>query len=137
MRSILLSAIVFTSCSTLNENKLPKFSLNNITRNNLIVNRKANYGDGRPEGCIVLSEINLSIKTTDKSGIRGEILDVESSKPIPFANLSLFTNNTYKKFNADKDGKFSILSLSKVQKLKISSIGYRNLIIDFNKIKSF
>ena len=127
--------LVLHSCSSTKSNyALSKFIYNNKTYNSLIVNRVPKYGNGNPDGCIVMGEMQLSLSSSDSLQATGEIRDVVSLEPLAGARVKLdFGKGKLMDIVSDTQGKFKFNRETKVEGINVAYIGYRALILDVSK----
>lgn len=123
----------FSSC--LSSQTLPKFSYNGKFYNSLITDRKPDYGDGHPDGCLVRREFSCTLKSDTDSGFVAEISDAVSHEFIAGSLVKIFFANTlnpdtlivnnqgYVKFS----GKKAIVGIS------LNAIGYRTIYVNLKK----
>jgi hypothetical protein len=128
---------VLLNCSLSRHIKLPKFSYNNKFHNSLILNRVAEYGDGERDGCIIMPEMYLSLKSVDRKKFEGEIKDAKCLEAISYASIQIFVDHTESsiQLQSDVNGRFSFIRQPNISKLKVSTVGYRTLVLDFAQSK--
>jgi hypothetical protein len=125
---ILLS--IFISCNV-NQKAyiLPELTINGKMKNNLIVRRIPDYGDGHRDGCIVWGEMQINI-TKQNDTIFGRVLDIKKQIPPPIMIEILQVNKLNKivmKSTADSSGNFRTILSSEMYELLVTSLSYRDL----------
>jgi hypothetical protein len=115
--------------------RLSKFSYNDRGHNSLIVDRRPDYGDGHKDGCIIMSEMHLKVKSIAKDSILFEVKDVDSQKPV-MATIEVLYNVTDKTvLQTDSLGFALVKSSSDIKIVKVSSLGYRWLVVDLIRFR--
>ena len=137
MKSIILLvfiSIFAVSCSSIREYKLSKFDFNNKSHNSLILNRLPDYGDGHLDGCIVMSEMHLSLKREVKDSIVGVVKDTKTNEPV-IAEIKIYFKDLEQPITLTNNGSgtFSFTKIKEIDMVSISSIGYRRLVIDLKR----
>jgi hypothetical protein len=131
---IILPTILFlSSCSS--SQTLPKFSYNDRFYNSLIAGRKPDYGDGHPDGCLIMREFSCALKSNENSNIIAEIKDAESNELVAGSLIKIFfkrnsnpdtivvNNKGYAEFNKRND----------IAGISLSAVGYRRMYINLSK----
>jgi len=133
----LLVISTLASCATNQRVALASFFIDNASHNSLIENRRSQYGNGRPDGCIIETAFSLRLRATSADSILGVVYEAGTIIPVPFATVralpqlamdtvTTVTNNT---------GHFAISRSQKLQRLEVSMPGYRMLIINLGSEK--
>jgi hypothetical protein len=127
-------SIFAVSCSSIREYKLSKFDFNNKSHNSLILNRIPDYGDGHLDGCIVMSEMHLSLKREVKDSIVGVVKDTKTNEPV-IAEIKIYFKDLEQPITLTNNGSgtFSFTKIKEIDMVSISSIGYRRLVIDLKR----
>jgi hypothetical protein len=127
-------SIFAVSCSSIREYKLSKFDFNNKSHNSLILNRIPDYGDGHLDGCIVMSEMHLSLKREVKDSIVGVVKDAKTTEPV-IAEIKIYFKDLEQPITLTNNGSgtFSFTKIKEIDMVSISSIGYRRLVIDLKR----
>jgi hypothetical protein len=127
-------SIFAVSCSSIREYKLSKFDFNNKSHNSLILNRLPDYGDGHLDGCIVMSEMHLSLKREVKDSIVGVVKDTKTNEPV-IAEIKIYFKDLEQPITLTNKGSgtFSFTKIKEIDMVSISSIGYRRLVIDLKR----
>ena len=115
--------------------KLSQFSYNEKSRNSLIVDRVPDYGLSGKDGCVVEGQFLLSLKSSVNSEVVGVVKDVESLKPMIGANVSVWFEgqNSPLLIVADVNGEFKFVLQSSVIKIEVQFVGWRTMVVDFNR----
>ena len=126
----ILLITLFYGCVSYKGNKLSVFTLNSKTANSKIVDRFPDYGDGHKDGCVVMAEMHLALKT-DKTGyIEGKISDVHDGRPL--SNVLVMLKNNLKngmQLTTDSLGLFRTKIPGRLKEAQLNYIGYRRMII--------
>ncbi|MBA9077397.1 hypothetical protein [Rufibacter quisquiliarum] len=128
-----------SSCNSIRrEVALPKFIVDSAPKNRFIVNRKPLYGDGRPDGCVVERQIQLSFATDGGPRIVGEVKDAKTLEVLPGASVQIYFAGQPNPHiaSADSVGRIYLTRLAALQQIEVNSICYRTLHIDLSKKKS-
>lgn len=116
---------------------MPELRIEDKTANNLIVDRKPDYGFVGRDGCVVMDEISMDINELNLKLIRGKIFNSKTKEPLIGAQIYLFIiqNDSIQQIDikADSDGLYKSELKGKLNKMNVEYIGYRNLKIDFQK----
>lgn len=131
-------SMLFWGCSTIPRGyKLSKFSYNGKIHNDIIVNRIPDYGDGHLDGCVIMSEMSLSLKSLENGKISGELKDVKSLESLSNGQLKIFFKNIGSPLilASDSSGKFQFDRKAKVEKISVFYVGYRGLTVDLSNTK--
>lgn len=137
-----LHVLIFIFCfslvgcsSTRHGVKLSQFSYNEKSRNSLIVDRVPDYGLTGKDGCVVEGQFLLSLKSSGNSEVVGVVKDVESLKPMIGANVSVWFEgqNSPLLIVADVNGEFKFVRQSSVIKIEVQFVGWRTMVVDFNR----
>ncbi len=135
---------IFTSC-IVNRSKveLSKLKINGKYRNDLIIDRVPQYGNGRKDGCIINKQISLLIELSNASNISGKVIDSKTNESIAYANLNIYEKDENVSINmmADSIGCFTTNNIAKPIKIVVKYIGYKTLTVElsdmqFNKLKN-
>ena len=89
--TILLLPLI-SGCVNYKGNKLSAFTLNSKKANSKIVDRFPDYGDGHKDGCIIMAEMHLELRTDKAGQIDGKITDVHNGTPLNNVSLLLKTD---------------------------------------------
>lgn len=129
-----ISFLLLSNCKTINYGALHNLSINGKNQNRFVENRKPNYGDGKPDGCIVLPDINLSIITLPYSKIKGIITNIDSKNFIEGAEITIFINsqNSINQYS-NSLGEFEIDNSVPINKIIVNATGHRLLKVNFEK----
>lgn len=103
------------------------------------MNRIPDYGDGHLDGCLVMGEMFLSLKSSEGSIVKGQIKDVESKDSLANANIKIYFLNSVEplQLSSDSNGNFEFYKKSKINQINVEYVGYRNLAINFEGRKLF
>jgi len=114
---------------------LSKFSYNQKFHNSLIVDRVPDYGLTGKDGCVVEGQFLLTLKSSVNSEVVGVVKDVESLKPMIGANVSVWFEgqNSPISIVADVNGEFKFVRQSAVTKIEVQFVGWRTMVVDFNR----
>jgi hypothetical protein len=137
-----LNALVFilyfslVGCSSTRHGvKLSQFSYNERFHNSLIVDRVPDYGLTGKDGCVVEGQFLLSLKSSFNSEVVGFVKDVQSHEPMIGANVSVWFEglNSPVSTVADGKGEFKFVCQSAVTKIEVQFVGWRTMVVDFNR----
>ncbi len=131
-----VSLLFLASCSSTRYGvKLSQFSYNGKPQNALIVDRVPDYGYSGKDGCVVEGQFLLSLKSSDDSEIIGIVKDVTSHEPMIGANILVWFEDLGSPVLtvADANGEFKFLRRSAVTKIEVQFVGWRTMVIDFNR----
>lgn len=123
-------------CSSIRQGvKLSQFSYNEKFRNSLIVDRVPDYGLTGKDGCVVEGQFLLSLKSSVNSEVFGVVKDVKSLEPMIGANVSVWFEglNSPISIVADANGEFKFVRQSAVTKIEVQFVGWRTMVVDFNR----
>lgn len=128
----LLLLPLLVGCVTAHKAALPSFSYNGKPHNSLIINRKPQYGDGRPDGCIIMSELSLALTQASKDSVLAVVREAGTGKVIPYANVRIFPKQTADTIllTPNAQGKFFMLRSWQAKRVEVATIGYRTLVVD-------
>lgn len=128
---LFISILLGTGCITEYRGQtLSEFKLNNHRANWRIVNRYPDYGDGRPEGCIIRPEMRMELFRLKPTGYRARITDVETGLPVTNATVLItFRTKETIKSRTDSLGNTLIKSTEKLRQIKVEAGIYRGLLI--------
>ena len=130
--------MLFWGCTTVAPGyKLSKFSYNGRTHNDFIVNRIPDYGDGHLDGCLVMSEMYLSLRSLENGIVSGQLKDVKSLESLQSGQVKIFFKNIESPITiaSDSSGKFQFDRVAKVEKISVSYVGYRGLTVDLSNTR--
>jgi hypothetical protein len=115
--------------------KLSQFSYNEKFHNSLIVDRVPDYGLTGKDGCVVEGQFFLSLKSSVNSQVVGVVKDVKSLEPMIGANVSVWFEglNSPVSIVADANGEFKFVRQSAVTKIEVQFVGWRTIVVDFNR----
>ncbi len=132
---LIFSLFVVSCSSTRHGVKLSKFSYNEKFHNSLIVDRVPDYGLTGKDGCVVEGQILLSLKSSVNSEVVGVVKDVKSLEPMIGANVSVWFEglNSPVSIVADANGEFKFVRQSAVTKIEVQFVGWRTMVLDFNR----
>jgi len=125
-----LLLVIAAGCSAVPKGyKLSEFYFNGKKDNTRIESRIPDYGDGHPDGCMVMGEMSLAVNYSAAGFFEGVVTDVNSQITIPGANVTISAGNdtTQLTFWTDSSGVFKLNKRTSVDYIGISCIGYRNL----------
>jgi hypothetical protein len=137
-----LNVLIFIFCfslvgcsSTRHGVKLSQFSYNQKFHNSLIVDRVPDYGLTGKDGCVVEGQFLLSLKSSVNSEVFGVVKDVKSLEPMIGANVSVWFEgqNSPVSIVADANGEFKFVRQSAVIKIEVQFVGWRTMVLDFNR----
>jgi hypothetical protein len=112
--------------------KLSVFSINSKIKNNKIIDRFPDYGDGRRDGCVVMSEMQIDLDTRGQTIVSGIVRDVTTKASLDAATIKVLTRTGEDTvLLSNKDGKFVFYLEDQLSRLEITYIGYRNLVVKF------
>ena len=117
-------------------NGLPELTVNGHKKNSWISGRVPDYGDGHPDGCLVLQEVKVEMNTTIPGRLSGIVRDLNTGDKMRHADVTLYSNNlqdTTKTFT-DENGYFSFPFSNSMESMTVSSIGYRTLVVDLSRL---
>ncbi|MCZ8070808.1 MAG: hypothetical protein ACK5R0_08690 [Bacteroidota bacterium] len=133
---ILVFCFSLVGCSSTRHGvKLSQFSYNEKSHNSLIVDRVPDYGLTGKDGCVVEGQFLLSLKSSVNSEVVGVVKDVESLKPMTGANVTVWFEgqNSPISIVADVNGEFKFIRQSVVTKIEVQFVGWRTMVVDFNR----
>ncbi len=133
---ILIFCFSLVGCSSTRHGvKLSQFSYNEKSHNSLIVNRVPDYGLTGKDGCVVEGQILLSLKSSVNSEVVGVVKDIKSLQPMIGANVSVWFEgqNSPVSVVADTNGEFKFVRQSAVTKIEVQFVGWRTMVVDFNR----
>ena len=115
--------------------KLSQFSYNEKAHNSFIVDRVPDYGLTGKDGCVVEGQFLLSLKSSVNSEVIGVVKDVKSLEPMIGANVSVWFEgqNSPISIVADVNGEFKFNRQSAVTKIEVQFVGWRTMVVDFNR----
>lgn len=127
--TILLVAL-FNGCVSYKGKKLSAFTLNSKKANSKIVDRFPDYGDGRKDGCVVMAEMHLALKTDKAGHMEGKISDVHDGRPLSNVLVIIKTDLQQDiQLTTDSLGLFRYKVLGKLKEAQLIYPGYRRMII--------
>jgi hypothetical protein len=129
---LMSSLILMTSCVTKYQGqKLSVFTINSITKNNKIINRFPDYGDGHKDGCIIMSEMKVDLNVRKEGKISGLVSDVYTKVPLTSASVKLLSKSGKEiTLLSDKDGKFVVALEAGLSRLQVSYLSYRGFVVE-------
>ena len=140
MKRILILMFLTVFCNSVfsqSSTEMPELRIEDKTANNLIVDRKPDYGFVGRDGCVVMDEISMDINELNQKLIRGKIFNSKTKEPLIGAQIYLFIiqNDSIQQIDikADSDRLYKSELKGKLNKMNVEYIGYRNLKIDFHK----
>lgn len=116
---------------------LSEFWYNGKPHNSLIVDRIPDYGDGHPDGCIIMGEMKLVLRDIDQQTVEGLVTDVDNGKPVLAEVWMHRKDGSSDTFRTDMQGRFLFTRSSPVKKLRVRSIAYRPLQVEASSRKLF
>jgi hypothetical protein len=128
---VILLFTVLSGCVSYKGLKLSSFTLNSKNANSKIVDRFPDYGDGHKDGCLVMAEMHLDLKTNKTGRIEGKVSDVSSG--IALHNASVFLKTDLQQdilLATDSLGLFQTKIPGRLIQARVEYIGYRRMIID-------
>src|SRR5690554_3931678 len=93
MKRILILMFLTVFCNSVfsqSSTEMPELRIENKTANNLIVDRKPDYGFVGRDGCVVMDEISMDINELNQKLIRGKIFNSKTKEPLIGAQIYLF-----------------------------------------------
>ena len=130
--------MLFWGCTTVAPRyKLSKFSYNGRTHNDFIVNRIPDYGDGHLDGCLVMAEMYLSLRSLENGIVSGELKDAKSLESLQKGQVKIFFKDIESPIiiTSDSSGKFQFDRIAKVEKISVYYVGYRGLTVDLSNTR--
>ena len=114
---------------------MSQFSYNEKSHNSLIVDRVPDYGLTGKDGCVVEGQFLLSLKSSVNSEVVGFVKDVKSLEPMIGANVTVWFEglNSPVSVVADTNGEFKFVRQSAVTKIEVQFVGWRTMVVDFNR----
>jgi hypothetical protein len=132
------SLVLFTlgSCVTAGKNRLPAFFYNGKAHNARIITRRPDYGDGHPDGCIVMDEMQLRMEVVSPDSLLFEVKDVETQQPV-MAIITLVYQMPAKAdtLQTNVAGIVSIKRSADFKRVEAASLGYRQLTVNLARLK--
>ncbi|WP_439185854.1 hypothetical protein [Carboxylicivirga taeanensis] len=130
--------LILLGCKSANTlTALSELTVENHNRNELIVNRKPDYGYGHRDGSVILQEISMDIHKLNESCVIGKVFDSKSEEPLHNALISIVTIQSgltsIQKYKTDSEGTFKAELKGTIEKIQVEFIAFRTLKIDFNK----
>ena len=127
---VILIFSVFPGCVSYKGIKLPAFTYNSKKANSKIVDRFPDYGDGHKDGCLIMAEMHLDLKTNKTGQIEGKISDVSTGIPLNNALVVLETDLQQDiQLTTDSLGLFHAKIPGRLIKVRLDLIGYRRMVI--------
>ena len=123
---VIVVSLSFLACvSRYKTQNLSELTVNSETKNRNIVDRYADYGDGRPDGCIIQPGMSLRLEVNNRLVV-GNIRDATSGLRLSYVSVSIDTKDDAK-FVALSDslGAFKLEMPGKVSKIELKCVGYR------------
>jgi hypothetical protein len=129
---LLVFLIFMTSCVTKYQGrKLSVFTVNSKTKNNKIINRFPDYGDGHKDGCIIMFEMKVDLNLRKEGVISGLVSDVYTKVPLTSASVKLLSKSGKEiALLTDKDGKFVAPLGASLSRLQVSCLSYRGFVVE-------
>lgn len=131
--------LVLLGCAAAKSPALAGFSYNNRSYNSLIVGRHPHYGDGQPDGCLVESPFELTMHALFGDSVAGVVRNAQTKEPVFYATIKLFplASSAPILVGPNAVGRFAFARTQPVQRVEISAIGYRTLLIDLSARRLF
>jgi hypothetical protein len=132
--SIILPIVIFLfSCSS--SQTLPKLSYDDKFYHSLITERKPDYGDGHPNGCVIMSEFSCALKSGKDSSIIAEIKDAASNEFVVGTLIKIFfgANRNIDTVVVNNKGLAAFSKRNDIAGLGLSAVGYRTIYINLTK----
>ncbi len=105
-------------------------TINSKKANSKIDDRFPDYGDGHKDGCLVMAEMHLDLKTDKMRQIEGKISDVSTGTPLQNASVLLKTDLQQDiQLTTDSLGLFQTKIHGRLIEARLDYIGYRRMII--------
>lgn len=132
---LIVLIVALAGCSVLSPGyKLSRFSFNGKYHNGLIQYRIPDYGDGHLDGCVVASEMTLSLKRNKDSIYSGELKNVRTGEAISNAQIQVTLKDTTTiKIGTNENGSFEFIDNRRIIYINVSGLGYRSINIDLSK----
>lgn len=123
----IFTILILYACNSSRGISLSVLTINGKSKNGKIVNRLPDYGDGRSDGCIIMSEMRVDIiKKDDFKNFTGKITDVTNGTSLGNATINIKTENDQSiNLTTNRDGQFEVTSSQRVISLRVDYIGYR------------
>lgn len=101
----------------------------------MITDRKPDYGDGHPNGCVIMREFSCALKSTGDSSIVAEIKDVASNEFVAGTLIKIFfgTNRNPDTIVVNNKGFAELNKRNDITGLSLSALGYRTIQINLAK----
>lgn len=131
--SLLVFSLMFSACVHRYQRlPLSVVTVNGKYKNHLIADRIPDYGDGHADGCVVEPQMRVDIKTINQSSISGVISDVKTKAPLAGASITCLAKigQTFK-VQANTQGIFRVDSATRLNRIEITYVGYRSLVVNF------
>ena len=132
MKPLLLILVftIFSGCVSYKSIDLSTFTFNSKKANRKIVDRFPDYGDGHKDGCVVMAEMHLDLKTEKIGQIKGRVSDVSTGMPLNNALVLLKTDLQQDiRLTTDSLGSFQTQIPGKLNEVRLEYLGYRRMII--------
>ncbi|MCH4554138.1 hypothetical protein [Aestuariibaculum lutulentum] len=139
IKEFLILTLLTLSCSgTKNLTELSELTIQNRSANELIIDRKPEYGDGQRDGCVFMEEISMNItELNNGKSIRGKVFDSKTKEPLINAKLKLFIeqNGSSKtlEIKTNENGFYNSDFKGKLKKIEVEYIAHRTLKVDLEK----
>ncbi len=111
----------------------PELEIKGKKCNKLIVDRIPEYGDGKKDGCVVGEEFHLNIEHLSDTSIIGRVSNVETMDPAMFVQVKIYNSTDTLHILTNEHGDFNSPNLPSVEKIELTSVGYRTLIADISE----
>jgi hypothetical protein len=123
---------VLTSCVSSYKTELARLTVDSKPLNRKIIDRYPDYGDGRKDGCIILSEMHLYLNTKTKGKLLGRVTNVSDNMGLVNASLTI-TDKLGKNYMlvSDSKGNFEIGFEEQLASVKAQYVGFRTLLANF------
>ena len=127
----LLSTLSCRSTRSDYDYKLSDFIYNGRKHNRRIINRVPDYGFCGRDGCIVQQQISLVLTDIDDTLLYGRIINEPCNLLANRLNdVSIYYADTVLRLYTDSIAQFWFAKHSDINKIEVSSIMYRKLVVD-------
>ncbi|MDO7852344.1 hypothetical protein [Hymenobacter convexus] len=123
-------------CVIADNHQLPEFAYNGKAHNSRIITRRPDYGDGHPDGCIVMDEMQLRMNVISPDSVSFEVKDVGTQQPV-MATIMLVYQTPAKidTLLTNIAGGVSAKRSADLKRVEAASLGYRQLTVDLTRLK--
>jgi hypothetical protein len=130
-KAILPLVMIGISCKTHHGFNLSQFTLNGKKHNDWIVGRYPKYGDGSPDGDLILPEMRLDMVKQSKDRLEGKLSDIDTNAPVTEATIRLVVKEITDTIvlTTNEQGKFLLKRPARVVYLEADKVGKQRRLV--------